>query len=198
MLVRPDIREGQKGIPLLLDVQVVDVNTCTVLPKVTMDFWSCNSTGIYSGFSQQHTSGLTNHRGLATSDTDGIIQITTGFPGWYQGRATHIHIAAHHNATITSSHVLGGTVSHIGQVFFPESILSEIDVTDVYRTNPVARLKNANDGIFNQQNKGYNALSTVTRVGSQLSDGLIASITVGVNAKVDRTSSLLSGGGPGA
>ncbi|RPA75064.1 aromatic compound dioxygenase [Ascobolus immersus RN42] len=194
-LVRDDIREDQPGVPLLLDVQVIDVTTCQVIPKVIMDFWHCNTTGKYSGFSAEGTAGLTFNRGLAQSDEDGIIQITSNFPGWYQGRATHIHIAAHQGATVSSSKITGGTVSHIGQIFFPESTLEEIDTADVYKTNRVTRLKNANDGIFSQQNSGYNALSTVVKLGSKLSDGLVASITVGLNPSKDYTSQLNGGAG---
>lgn len=55
-LVRPDIRETQTGVDLLLDVQFLNVHTCEPLPKVIVDFWHCNSTGRYAGFSAEGTS----------------------------------------------------------------------------------------------------------------------------------------------
>lgn len=195
MLVRDDIREGQAGIPLLMDVQFVDVNTCNTVPRVAVDFWSCNSTGIYSGFAQERTANLTYLRGIGFSDADGLVQITTNFPGWYSGRATHLHVAAHHNVQVSDSHISGGTVSHVGQIFFPEDTLTAIDAINTYKANPITRLRNNNDFYFNQlQNTNYKALAQVTRIGPNLSDGVIATITVGVNPNVDRTNELNSGG----
>jgi protocatechuate 3,4-dioxygenase beta subunit len=46
-LIRSDMREDQQGVELYADVQVIDVNTCTPLPNVYLDFWHCNSTGVY-------------------------------------------------------------------------------------------------------------------------------------------------------
>jgi protocatechuate 3,4-dioxygenase beta subunit len=54
-LIRSDIREEQTGIDLLLDVQLLDVHTCKPLSNVLVDFWACNSTGIYSGVEAQNT-----------------------------------------------------------------------------------------------------------------------------------------------
>jgi protocatechuate 3,4-dioxygenase beta subunit len=83
-LIRDDVREDQEGIDLLVDVQVFDVATCTVLPNVMVDFWSCNSTGVYSGVEAEDTLGLTFLRGLVESDEDGIVQLTTKV-NFYQG-----------------------------------------------------------------------------------------------------------------
>ncbi|KAL7266103.1 hypothetical protein RUND412_011364, partial [Rhizina undulata] len=71
-LIRDDIRESEPGIDFLIDIQVFDVNTCEVVPNVMLDFWNCNSTGVYSGYSAENTEGLTFLRGLVASDSDGI------------------------------------------------------------------------------------------------------------------------------
>ncbi|KAL7269078.1 hypothetical protein RUND412_008271 [Rhizina undulata] len=196
-LIRDDIREGQDGIELLVDLQLVDVNTCEVVPDAYVDFWHCNTTGVYSGYAVEGTDGLTFNRGLQASDSDGIVQITTNFPGWYSGRATHIHIAAHLNGTVSNSYYSGGTVSHIGQLFFPESILSEIDGAATYSTNSITRLANSADSIYVQEDTGYDALTDITWIGSSLTDGLIASISVGIDTTVDYTTALNSGGSDG-
>ena len=45
MLIRDDIRENEPGIKTLVQMQVIDVATCNVVPQVTVDFWHCNTTG---------------------------------------------------------------------------------------------------------------------------------------------------------
>ena len=84
-LIRPDIREDQSGVPLLLDLQMFDVKTCKTLPGVLMDFWHANATGVYGGYRAEGTLGETWLRGLAESDKDGVVQITSIFPGHYTG-----------------------------------------------------------------------------------------------------------------
>lgn len=39
-----DIRKGEgiRGVPLLLDLQFVDVNTCLPVPNAMIDVWHCN------------------------------------------------------------------------------------------------------------------------------------------------------------
>lgn len=43
-LVRENIAESQEGIPLYMDIQLIDTNTCEPIPDIYMDLWHCNST----------------------------------------------------------------------------------------------------------------------------------------------------------
>lgn len=47
-LVRRDIAEDQAGVPLTLDIQVIDINTCDPVPKAFIEIWACNATGTSS------------------------------------------------------------------------------------------------------------------------------------------------------
>src|SRR5580704_4476569 len=49
-LRRTDIREGHKGVPLRLQLQVVDVVGCSPLAGVRVDVWHCDARGFYSGY----------------------------------------------------------------------------------------------------------------------------------------------------
>ena len=99
-LIRDDIRDGQEGVPLFLDVQLIDTSTCDPVPAVYVDFWHCNATGVYSGVqaggngNKNDASNLDNTflRGLQQTNANGVVQIESIFPGHYTGRATHIHI----------------------------------------------------------------------------------------------------------
>ncbi|RPA85913.1 aromatic compound dioxygenase [Ascobolus immersus RN42] len=194
-LIREDIREGQVGVPVLLDAQVIDVNTCQPIPNIYVDFWSCNSTGTYSGYAVEGTLGLTHLRGIGVTDEDGIAQITTIFPGWYSGRATHIHVATHHNAVANTNTktITGGTVSHVGQIFFEEKFLTQIDNTAPYNRNTLRRVRNAEDIYVGQaQANGYNSVATSVLLGSNLAQGLASSFTLAVNPGIDYTNGLNS------
>ena len=42
--VRRNLTENEQGIPLTLDIQVVDSKTCQPLKDVAVDIWGCNTT----------------------------------------------------------------------------------------------------------------------------------------------------------
>jgi protocatechuate 3,4-dioxygenase beta subunit len=128
-LIRSDITDGQEGVPLYLDIQIVDTSTCEPVPAVYMDLWHCNATGVYSGVAASgngNSDDLTNLdatflRGIVQTDSNGVAQYESIVPGHYTSRkpfpplisfshlankpnskgATHIHVLAHNaNSTI--------------------------------------------------------------------------------------------------
>lgn len=97
--VRQDITDGNPGVPLTFDVQVIDTTTCEPIPQVALEAWHCNSTGVYGGVvangngNTADASNINNtmYRGIQFSNENGILQFDTSFPGHYTGRTTHIH-----------------------------------------------------------------------------------------------------------
>ncbi|KAL7270996.1 hypothetical protein RUND412_006283 [Rhizina undulata] len=184
-LIRDDIREDEPGIDLLLDVQVFDVSTCEVLPDIMLDFWNCNSTGVYSGFEAENTLGETQLRGLVASDSDGIVQLTTIFPGHYSGRATHLHIVAHLDGSILSDGTYsGGTIPHVGQIFFPQDTITAVEATSPYDQNTIEITLNSVDRVYTEQaslTTGYTDIVTIGYLGDTLEDGLLGYISLGLD-----------------
>ncbi|KAI4198563.1 MAG: hypothetical protein LQ348_002007 [Seirophora lacunosa] len=124
MLIRQDIRENQPGVDLLLDIQITNVNTCKPMSGVYVNFWNANSTGVYSDKADENTVGLTYLRGLQASDSNGVVQALTTFPGFYAGRAQHVHVMAHVNGSVADNNTfVVGSVVHTGQLFFAQSTL---------------------------------------------------------------------------
>ena len=136
-LFRSDIREGRTGTLLTLTVKVVNVNTsCAPVANANVEVWHCDSAGNYSQYGSQ--TAQTYLRGIQTTNANGEVTFTTIYPGWYQGRATHIHLEVTTN----------GVSRKVTQIAFPESVNATVYRAGVYAskgTNPTA---NAADGIF--------------------------------------------------
>lgn len=87
--VRTNLVDGQEGVAVTTDIQFIDVSTCEPLSGVWADVWNCNSTGVYGGVQSSgngngnDASNLNNTflRGIAQTDSDGVVQFDTLFPG---------------------------------------------------------------------------------------------------------------------
>ncbi|PYI07144.1 aromatic compound dioxygenase [Aspergillus sclerotiicarbonarius CBS 121057] len=210
--LRQDMTEGQPGVPLLLDVGVLDMATCEPLEGVLVDFWHCNATGKYSSFSglpadepidtilaelnvtdfeigksDIHTDEVTFLRGMWPTDRNGMVEMKSIFPGFYYGRAIHIHIQVHTDWVLRENGTLasGKTVS-TGQVFFDEALEQEIMALQPYASvTEFDRLTNDLDNTYNNENTGaYNALvSVVPMDGKDVTNGMIGYVTIGVDTE---------------
>ena len=95
---RVDIVGDRTGIDLDLNITIRNVNdSCNVLESAIVDVWHCDKDGNYSeygGSGMQSTNYTSNHflRGRQVSNADGLVEFATIFPGWYNGRSTHIHV----------------------------------------------------------------------------------------------------------
>src|SRR5216683_2289446 len=92
--VRRNITDGRPGTPLLLRAFVLNASTCKPIKGAAVDIWHADAAGNYSGFSSD-TSSRTFLRGIQKTDQNGLAIFTTIYPGWYQGRAVHIHVKVH-------------------------------------------------------------------------------------------------------
>ena len=129
--VRTDITEGHPGTPLRLALTVVDVTTCAPIPNAMIDVWHADAGGNYSGFGST-SSNRTFLRGRQVTDASGKAGFTTIYPGWYQGRATHIHLKVH----------AGGNAVHTGQLFFDETVTEAVYATSPYNARRGTWLRN--------------------------------------------------------
>jgi protocatechuate 3,4-dioxygenase beta subunit len=131
------------------------------------------------------TDNLTFLRGVQLTDHHGVATFQTVYPGWYTGRAIHIHVEVHIGGHVTrAAKYAGGHVSHTGQLYFTEIISAEVAKLEPYKINTVTRVQNQDDFIFTGGNdSGLLALTPLQprRRGSSLEQGLLASIGLGVN-----------------
>lgn len=141
---RRDISEGSQGLPLRLGLRFVD-SECKVLANAKVKVWHTNVRGSYSGDTPNNASCISDEearlkhyfRGVQTTTADGIVYFDTCFPGWYPGRAIHIHFT-----------VSVGGRSVTSQVFFDQDLIDGIfrDHPD-YAQFGAPDTPNARDGV---------------------------------------------------
>jgi protocatechuate 3,4-dioxygenase beta subunit len=196
-LIRNDIRETQAGVDLYAEIQFIDVNTCTPVEDYYVDFWHCNSTGVYAGVvasGNGDSSDLTNvnktfNRGLAPTDADGLVNFITTFPGHYTSRATHIHILGQHDGTVLANNTYsGGKAASVGQLFFDQDLLTEVEATSAYNVNKQPVTLNSADSIFAEETaSGFDPVMEYALLGDSVEDGVFAWISVGVDMTISKT-----------
>ena len=173
--VRSDITEGREGAPLDLKITVVDATGCTPIKDAAVDVWHCDAGGVYSGFSQAGAGGpgggqsatdeQTFLRGTQVTDANGLGEYRTIYPGWYRGRAVHIHTKVH----------VGGSVVHTGQLFFDDGLTDQVYQSAPYSSRGTPDVRNSADDIY----RSAGAASAVLAV-TPSAQGYTGEITVGV------------------
>jgi protocatechuate 3,4-dioxygenase beta subunit len=227
MLRRSDIRANtrspagtrQEGVPLDLYINVVDSdNGCKPLNGVAVDIWHANAHGLYSDEPSQASGGGTSpaagdtssdnwlrgyqitgvDRGLRRKPVDGQVSFRTIWPGWYTGRAIHIHVRVR---KMSSS---GTTIAgYTTQIFFSDADNDAV-LTGAAPYNARDPRKDLttdeNDTVLTRADFATN----VVAVHGSIERGFSATFNIALdNAEVDATGSLArpnggaGGGGAG-
>lgn len=213
--IRSNMAEWQLGLHFQMDVGVIDIETCEPVPNILVDLWHANATGHYAGHPDPAPhlkdevpvqtgprKGLLSAyprtmyedtwlRGALPTDKNGVAHFTSIFPGYYTGRATHVHIKVHNEwETLPNGTFLSGNLVHTGQFFFDDSLNEQIDKLWPYSLNPIrdlpgrGRTRNWEDSLQIYQNSfenGYMPTFDIEKLGGVVTDGLIGYVTVGVN-----------------
>jgi len=181
-LIRSDIRDDRTGVPFTITINVQNVNNgCMALAGVIVDIWHCDKDGYYSeyggsGMQSIDYTSVNFLRGRQATDANGQVKFTSIFPGWYSGRATHIHVHIYNSA---------GTSLMITQIAFPEG--SNSAVTTVNGSSGVAYgytkgmsgyTYNASDNVFSDDSSGIEVAS----VSGSLSNGYALTKNIAVAA----------------
>jgi protocatechuate 3,4-dioxygenase beta subunit len=151
-LERSDIREEREGVPLELTFNVSrvdqgDASACGPLAGAVVDVWHCDAAGEYSGVEDNaagdfDTRGETYLRGYQVTDENGVARFSTIYPGWYQGRAVHIHF------TIRDSPESQQGYEFTSQLYFDDALTDEVQSQGAYAEKGPRDLRNGEDGIY--------------------------------------------------
>lgn len=172
-LVLENIKSDRIGIALLINLTIENKNNnCLPFEGVLVDVWHCDKDGNYSeygGTGMQQTDYTTVHflRGRQTTDSKGTVSFLSIFPGWYQGRAPHVHVEV-----LTAS----GSSLLVTQIAFPENVSSAVYSSTNYASHGQADTSNTKDNVFSDSLA--NELATLT---GNLTDGYTLSKTITVN-----------------
>ncbi len=165
-IFRADIREGRSGSTLTLALTVVNTNdACRPLSGVNVEIWQCDASGSYSEYGSQ--SSQTYLRGIQATNASGAVTFTTIYPGWYQGRATHVHVEVTRN----------GTSLKATQIAFPEAVNAAVYASGVYASRGANPTSNTRDGIF-----ADSLDSELATIAGDPSNGYSATFTIGIAA----------------
>ncbi|OAA61262.1 Intradiol ring-cleavage dioxygenase, core [Niveomyces insectorum RCEF 264] len=177
------------GIPLHLELQFIDVETCKPAQAVIVDVWSCNATGAYSGVSMAGEGGLTTTflRGVQMTDPDGVVDFDTIFPGHYAGRATHEHIIVHVGAQkAENGSYTGGHVAHLSQLFFDQALISQVEATSPYNSNTIVPTTNLADMFTGYAaSTAYDPFPEYALLGDDIALGLFMWAELGINTSLN-------------
>jgi protocatechuate 3,4-dioxygenase beta subunit len=145
-LVTSNITSDRTGVPFTIKISINNKNnSCSGLAGAIVDIWHCDADGNYSeygGSGMQSTNYTSVHflRGRQTTDGNGLVTFTSVFPGWYSGRAPHIHVHVY-NAS--------GTSLMITQIAFPTDVCDTVYTTATnYYKKGKQDTSNASDNVF--------------------------------------------------
>lgn len=168
--IRPDPSNGKvsEGVPLRLKFLVsrVGPGSCAALAGAMVDVWHCDGLGVYSDVVDRgrSTKGQKFLRGFQKTDASGAAQFLTIYPGWYPGRAVHIHFKIR-----TRTH------EFTSQLFFNETLSTRIFAGQPYARKGTGWMRNRSDRIYRSGSSGL--LLNPTREGN----GYAATFDIGIN-----------------
>jgi protocatechuate 3,4-dioxygenase beta subunit len=150
---RQDIAEGKVGVPLTVQLRLLDAKTCEPIRDATISLWHCDAEGRYSGYPKieldpndpgAHLEPQNDEiwlRGTQVTDADGKVEFRTILPGWYGGRAPHGHFKV----------FLGSSTVLTSQFYFVEDLLHAIYAeNEPYKARPIPDITNAADMVIQQ------------------------------------------------
>ena len=146
--IRPNSSDNsvKEGVLLTINIAVASVgnNSCTPLEGAQVDIWHCDAQGQYSGVSDRgfETTGQDFLRGYQVTNASGDVQFQTIYPGWYSGRAVHIHF------TIRARGADGADYQFTSQFFFDEALTDQVHVLEPYASKGQRNTLNSTDNIF--------------------------------------------------
>jgi protocatechuate 3,4-dioxygenase beta subunit len=171
--IRSDPSDGsiRQGALLALTFRVSQLtNACAPLGGASVDVWHCDAAGHYSDVNDPSFSTLGKKflRGYQVTDSSGVAKFTTIYPGWYQGRAVHIHFK------IRSHTGSGSAYEFTSQLFFDDIITDQVYTQAPYNARGQRTLKNDGDSIYREGG------SQLLLAPAQAAEGYSATFDIGL------------------
>jgi protocatechuate 3,4-dioxygenase beta subunit len=146
--VEPSDGSVKEGSPLelIFNVSQVASGGCASLAGAQVDVWHCDALGVYSDVSDRSfpssTVGETFLRGYQLTDDGGTVTFTTIYPGWYAGRAVHVHFK------VRTTSASGDPYEFTSQLFFDDALTDQVHAQPPYNSKGQRDRRNAQDDIY--------------------------------------------------
>lgn len=172
---RRDVTEGLPGHPLRLGLRVVDA-ACEAVTGAAVEIWHADASGDYSAFTdggggKDEAEGTTFLRGTQTANDDGIVEFLSIYPGWYTGRAVHVHLRVH----VDESTVL------TSQLYFDDAYTADVHADDPYAEFGPPDTSNEQDAIAGDP-AADGTLLVLAEGDTDAGPGTLALLNLGVQA----------------
>lgn len=170
-LMRSNIVSDRQGIALLINLKIQSQgNPCQALAGAHVDIWHCDAQGYYSEYGshplqEKDFRQVSFLRGRQRTNEAGEVSFISIFPGWYPGRAPHIHVDILQGEKIILSTQIAFPQESTQEVYLsrgykgPEDTPNEVD--GVFRNSLAGNMA---DQVVGNPEDGY-SLSKVITVG---------------------------------
>jgi protocatechuate 3,4-dioxygenase beta subunit len=154
--IRTDPGNGQVRLGTQLDValrvsRMAASGGCAPLAGAVVDVWQCDAAGLYSDVRDTQvkfdTRGQKFLRGHQVTDAQGLARFTTIYPGWYPGRAVHIHFKIRTNPSGARGE------DFTSQLYFDEALTDKVHAQQPYAAKGRRNMTNEKDGIYRNGGK---------------------------------------------
>jgi protocatechuate 3,4-dioxygenase beta subunit len=190
--VEPSDGSVKEGVPFELIFNVSQIGTdCAPLGGARVDVWHCDARGEYSGVTDNSfassTVGQKFLRGYQLTDDGGVARFITVYPGWYSGRAVHIHFK------IRTTTTTGDSYEFTSQFFLDDALSDQVFTRQPYASKGPRNVRNDSDNIY--RSGGDQLLLDAVASG----DGYAAAFAIGLDLSDAAVGAADSGGmgGPG-
>lgn len=147
--IRPDPTTGvvREGAPLVLTLNISELRpdgTCAALPGAEVHLWQCDAIGEYSDVKDRNfdNTGKKFLRGHQITNASGAATFTTIYPGWYPGRAVHVHFKVRTPAATARAY------EFTSQFYFDEAFTDRVYKAAPYAAHSGTRTPNERDNIY--------------------------------------------------
>jgi protocatechuate 3,4-dioxygenase beta subunit len=178
--IRSDPADGsiRAGLPLILRLVVssIDKTGCRPVSGAIVDIWHCDAAGAYSDARDPRfsTAGKKFLRGYQVTDQEGAVRFTTIYPGWYPGRAVHIHFK------VRTAPKASRAYEFSSQLYFDDATTDRVHARMPYAERGARRARNAADGLF--RDGGDQLMLRLIENPTEIPQGYAGSFHVGLSA----------------
>lgn len=193
---RADVSDGWDGLPVHMVLRVLDTQ-CQPVAGALVEIWHTNYTGGYSGeivaMCNNHPDDVRKQffRGYQRTDAQGVVRFDTCYPGWYHGRANHVHLRIMKGDYDANDRAQAWSVT---QLLFPDALNQSIFANQpLYRDKGQADTSLDADNVVGNEPDKAPYLFEIHNAGGVM----VASKTLTIRTSLDTASCHASGKMPG-